>query len=171
MKGLRMKTNKSKVIVSALVLIAVSTVLATAAVAKHRRLGPAAYCKEAHGWDHSISDRSGKFYAQYRWTEAVCGIPSDSHFTHSEINLINVHVKNSTSTSDGVYAKPCVTSYAANSTYCENTKGTTASGEQMLQWKAADLQKFDDSKYAAWSPIVWVDLGKYDILRLIYVTN
>lgn len=163
-----MNNKTTRILGYGFAMIAMSMMIAVPALAKDRRLSPSGNCQETNGTSNVVIDAAGVMYIMSGSAAVSCGIPSDSYFTHSSINTINVHVWNN----DGsISAKPYLADWDSSSYYAPSQKSTTATGFQVLSWNATDLSTWDNSTYSTWSSTVWVSLGAGDQLRLIWVSE
>ena len=154
------------------VIVAISICAAPLGLfANNRRLTPAAYCDEAGtgGNSHPLSygyieGDSGGF--------VTCGIPSDTWFSHDDINTINVHIYKATTAS--TYARPCVYKYNDHTTItCDSAKYKSSTGEQTISFSTAssELDNFTAAGASSWASSVYVQLVDGDTLNLIWVSE
>ena len=138
--------------------------MATSVFAKERRLSPPDNCSITSNDPDLYFSTAGYLYAS-NFGYYVCVIPNDSYFTNTAINRINVHVYNSSST-NSVYARPCVRDFNSNDVYCETGKSTAVAGERTLSWTGVNF-----AGYLTYATYVYGYLYSGDRLRLIWASE
>ena len=99
------------------------------------------------------------------WRYLACPMLSDSYFTSSEFDTINVHTN---VTSGYIRASICVYDSMTNTTYCGSSQDTSGTGEVYLQFTGSYLDVLSEHPYC--DPFVKIrTLTSGNTVRLIYV--